>query len=58
MSTGLYVLIAALVAALVLGLHRVFTDGRFRGTHRVRGVEEVEHRTGTLVGAGWYAVGR
>lgn len=32
-------LIAAVVAALVFGAYRAATDGRFRGTHRVRGVE-------------------
>ncbi len=56
MSTGLYVLIAALVAALVLGLHRLFTDGRFRGTHKVRGVEEVGRRpapSSVLAGTPW-----
>ena len=37
MSTGAWVLVAALTAALALGLYRAYADGRFRGTHPVRG---------------------
>jgi thiol-disulfide isomerase/thioredoxin len=40
MTTGLVVLAVAVVAALGFGLWRAASDGRFRGTHRVRGVEE------------------
>jgi thiol-disulfide isomerase/thioredoxin len=40
MTTGLVVLAVAAVAALGFGLWRAAADGRFRGTHRVRGVEE------------------
>jgi thiol-disulfide isomerase/thioredoxin len=40
MTTGLVVLAVAVVAALGFGLWRAVSDGRFRGTHRVRGVEE------------------
>jgi thiol-disulfide isomerase/thioredoxin len=36
MTTGLVVLGAAVVLALGFGLWRAATDGRFRGTHRVR----------------------
>jgi thiol-disulfide isomerase/thioredoxin len=36
-STGVYVLLVAVVGALVFGLLRAVTDGRFRGTHRVHG---------------------
>ena len=39
MTTGQIVLVAALVLALGLGLWRLVSDGRFRGTHRVRAVE-------------------
>ena len=39
MSTGVYVLLVAVVGALGFGLFRALTDGRFRGTHRVQGVE-------------------
>ena len=37
MTTGLVVLAAAVVLALGFGLWRAATDGRFRGTHAVRG---------------------
>lgn len=39
MPPGLIVLIVALAAALAFGGYRALTDGRFRGTHRVRHVE-------------------
>ena len=39
MSTGVWVLLVAVVAALSFGLFRALTDGRFRGTHQVHGVE-------------------
>lgn len=38
MSVGVWVLIVAVVAALGFGLYRGATDGRFRGTRRLRGV--------------------
>ena len=37
MSTGAWVLLAALVVAGGFGLYRAATDGRFRGTRRVAG---------------------
>jgi thiol-disulfide isomerase/thioredoxin len=37
MSSGAWVLVAAVVLALGFGLYRAYADGRFRGTHRVRG---------------------
>lgn len=40
MSTGEVVLLAAVAAAFAFGGWRVLVDGRFRGTHRVRGVLE------------------
>lgn len=40
MSAGLWVALAAVTVAVALGLYRAATDGRFRGTHRVRGAEE------------------
>lgn len=40
MSTGAYVLVVAVVLALAFGTYRALVDGRFRGTHRVRGAEE------------------
>jgi thiol-disulfide isomerase/thioredoxin len=42
MTTGLVVLAVALVLALGFGLWRAATDGRFTGTHRVRGVSEAD----------------
>lgn len=41
MTTGQWVLLVAVAAALGLGAYRAWVDGRFRGTHRVRGVESV-----------------
>ena len=38
MTTGAWVLIFAVAAVLALGLWRAVTNGRFRGTHQVRGV--------------------
>lgn len=37
MSTGAWIAVAAVALALVVGLWRLATDGRFRGTHVVRG---------------------
>jgi thiol-disulfide isomerase/thioredoxin len=37
MTSGAWILVAALVLALAFGLWRAVTDGRFRGTHVVRG---------------------
>lgn len=37
MTTGAWILVAAVVLALAVGLWRAATDGRFRGTHVVRG---------------------
>lgn len=39
MTTGAWFLIATVALALAFGFYRAFTDGRFRGTHRVRGSE-------------------
>ncbi len=39
MSAGVWVALAAVVVALGFGAYRVATDGRFRGTHRVKGAE-------------------
>ncbi|GAB2888825.1 TlpA family protein disulfide reductase [Nocardioides pacificus] len=40
MNTGAWVLIIAVLLAVAFGLYRAATDGRFRGTHRVRAVDE------------------
>ena len=39
MSTGAWVALVAVLVALGFGLYRAATDGRFRGTHRIRGAE-------------------
>ena len=39
MSPGLWVLLVAVAVAAGLGLYRAATDGRFRGTHEVRGAQ-------------------
>jgi thiol-disulfide isomerase/thioredoxin len=39
-STGAWALVVAVVTALAFGGFRAVTDGRFSGTHRIRGVEE------------------
>lgn len=40
MSTGSWVLLIAVVLAVSVGVYRAATEGRFRGTHRVRDVPE------------------
>ena len=42
MTTGTWVLIAAVAAVLAIGAWRAAEDGRFRGTHPVRGAGEDE----------------
>lgn len=42
MTTGTVALLIAVVAALAVGFWRAYADGRFRGTHRVRGAEGAE----------------
>jgi thiol-disulfide isomerase/thioredoxin len=59
MSPGVVVLVFAVVLALGFGSYRALTDGRFRGTHRIRGA--VEHaaapelagRASALEGTPW-----
>lgn len=60
MSTGVWVLVVAVVAALGFGLFRALTDGRFRGTHQVHGApqavvpdEEGPGVESLLVGTPW-----
>ena len=43
MSTGAWIVVAAVVVALAFGLSRAATDGRFRGTHVVRRPVEPQH---------------
>ena len=40
MTTGTWVLIGAVLLALAFGSYRAYADGRFRGTHAVRGVDD------------------
>jgi thiol-disulfide isomerase/thioredoxin len=60
MTTGQVILLVAVAAAIAFGTLRLLTDGRFRGTHRVKGGpvsdahpvsvlhgEEIEHELGT-----------
>jgi thiol-disulfide isomerase/thioredoxin len=43
MTAGQWVLLVSLVLAAAFGVYRAWKDGRFSGTHRVRGLEvEVE----------------
>ena len=39
MNAGAWIAVAAVLLALSFGLYRAATDGRFRGTHRVRGAD-------------------
>jgi len=41
-SQGAWVLIVALVLATAFGVYRAARDGRFRGTHPVHGLEQLE----------------
>jgi thiol-disulfide isomerase/thioredoxin len=43
-SSGAWIVVAAVVLGLGFGLYRLLTDGRFRGTHKVRDVTVVEVR--------------
>ena len=58
MTTGAWIVLAAVVVALGFGSWRLATDGRFRGTHVVRTPSEaaapaaVQHPTGTAAPAG------
>lgn len=61
MSSGAWVLVVAVVLALAFGTYRALTDGRFRGTHRVRGLAEApvatpaEETVSVLAGTPWEA---
>lgn len=54
MSQGVWVLVGALVFATAFGIYRAASDGRFRGTHPVRGaaipVQESVPRPSVLAG--------
>lgn len=42
MTSGQWVLVVALVIAVGFGVYRLAVDGRFRGTHKVRGAAPAE----------------
>jgi thiol-disulfide isomerase/thioredoxin len=45
MTTGAWILVAAVVLAVAVGLWRAATDGRFRGTHAVAGAADKQGTT-------------
>lgn len=49
MSSGAWVVVAAVVLAVAFGAYRALTDGRFRGTHQVRGAGEGDREPATSV---------
>ncbi|WP_308249468.1 TlpA family protein disulfide reductase [Nocardioides jiangsuensis] len=51
MSQGAWVLVVALVLATAFGVYRAARDGRFRGTHRVKGAVEEEVVESVLAGS-------
>ena len=51
MSPGVVVLVVAVVLALGFGVYRALTDGRFRGTHRVKGADAAAGSTALDVAA-------
>ncbi|MFL6106880.1 MAG: TlpA family protein disulfide reductase [Marmoricola sp.] len=55
MSSGAWVVIVAVVLAVAFGAYRALTDGHFRGTHKLRGVEEAEEQptASVLTGTPW-----
>jgi thiol-disulfide isomerase/thioredoxin len=58
MNSGAYVLLIAVVAALAFGTYRAYADGRFRGTHEIRGAagsdaQEAVAAVSVLEGTPW-----
>lgn len=52
MTTGAWILLASVLLVGAVGLWRAYADGRFRGTHEVRGVgSEVEQPAEPLIPA-------
>jgi thiol-disulfide isomerase/thioredoxin len=49
-NTGTWVLVIAIVVATAFGLFRAARDGRFSGTHRVKGATEEDASPGVLDG--------
>lgn len=52
MSSGAWVVVVAVVLAVAFGTYRALTDGHFRGTHKLRGVEEAEEQRNDSVLSG------
>ncbi|HYF74064.1 MAG TPA: thioredoxin family protein [Nocardioides sp.] len=46
MSSGAWIVIAAVALAVAFGGYRALTDGRFRGTHKVRAAEPTRDTVG------------
>ena len=44
-TPGQWLLLVSVVAALALGAYRAWADGRFRGTHAVRGAVPLPEAT-------------
>lgn len=56
MSSGAWILVVALSLAVLFGGYRALTDGRFRGTHRIRGAgtpEPAATAVSVLAGTPW-----
>src|SRR5262245_47275166 len=55
MSSGAWVVIAAVVLAVAFGGYRALTDGHFRGTHKLKGVAGTDEApvTSVLDGTPW-----
>ncbi len=50
-SEGSWVLVVAVLLASAFGIYRGISDGRFRGTRKLRGAVGQEHDAGVLAGA-------
>jgi thiol-disulfide isomerase/thioredoxin len=55
-NTGAWVVVVAVVVALIFGGFRLLTDGRFRGTHRVRTVPALDPSAAPPEATAWDAV--
>lgn len=58
MNTGAWILVATVALTLAFGGYRALTDGRFRGTHKVRGAgagPAAAEATSVLAGTPWEA---
>lgn len=56
MSSGAWILVITLGVAVLFGSYRALTDGRFRGTHQIRGAQQAVAEvpsTSVLAGTPW-----